>query len=357
MYNLQDKTYRGQPPRMSDEVTKALGAAMRRHSEEHDLEGVHVILHGGEPLLIGKDALVSWVHQIRRAFDSSPTRVLFSIQSNGTLVDEEWVSLLDSLDVRIGLSVDGPRKHHDRFRVTHAGKGSFDDTLSAIRMMRSSEAGRRVFSTVMAVVNPEISPQELFDFWQDIDVPGFDLCMPHANRVHPPDFPISDYGDWLIEFFDLWFRQNRPDRHIRYFDNMIRMLFEYPISTDNIGGRPVGVIVVETNGELELTDAFKCCAEGMTKSGLNVTKNEFSELHSIPMVRDLQVGAQSLCEQCQNCSAFRVCGGGYMPHRYGPDGTFRYPSIYCEALYRLAHHMRERVHSSMPTELREELTK
>jgi uncharacterized protein len=163
----------------------------------------------------------------------------------------------------------------------------------------------------------------------------------------------TSYGNWMKEFFDLWFDQNRPDRHVRYFENIIRMLFGYPLSTDNIGGRPVGVVVIETDGGIEPTDAFKCCEDGITKLGASVFTHEFDDLVEVPMIKTLQHGAIMLCDTCQKCDLRDVCGGGYMPHRFGRSRGFDNPSVYCDDLSTLILHVRDRVLSSLPTELKD----
>lgn len=354
MYNLEDGTWRNQPGVMSEDVTRALALRVGEHAVRHGVPSVHLILHGGEPLLMGKGRLARWVNLIRETLPDSVTPY-FSVQSNGVLVDDQWVDVLAASEVRIGISVDGPRPYHDRFRLDHEGRGSFDRVLHGIRTLQNHARGREIFSTVMAVVDTGIPPLELFDFWQELNVIGFDLSLPHANWEHRPPLGAMSYGDWMIEFFDLWLDQNRPDRRIRYFDNMLRMLFQYPISTDNIGGRPVGVVVVETDGSIEPTDAFKCCEEGITKIGLNVTRSGFDDLYGLPMIDTLQGGAPMLCATCQACDVRDVCGGGYMPHRYkrGPD--FDNPSVYCEDLEKLIRHIRLRVVDSLPADVRERL--
>ena len=300
-----------------------------------------------------KTLLAVWREEVSGVAETS-----FSVQSNGTLLDDEWVETLFEESVRIGISIDGPREFHDRFRVDHKGRGSFDAVVAAIQKLRSHPHGSDVFSNVMAVVNPEVPPGELMDFWRSLDVEGFDLSLPHANYAHPPPRAIAakSYGNWMIEFFDLWFDWNRQDRHVRFFENIIRMLFGYPMSTDNIGGKPVGVIVVETDGGIEPTDAFKSCDNGITKLGLNVRTHSFDDLYSIDMVSVLQSGSIALCASCQGCDARNVCGGGYMPHRFSLQNGFDNPSIYCNDLYELVHHISRRVQESMPPELLHLLT-
>jgi len=350
MYNLQDRTYRGQPAVMTDETTLALGRRIAEHSRRHGLGDVHVILHGGEPMLMGVERFRSWMSVLRRGVDSG-VRAWFSMQSNGILVDAEWIEALAAEEVRIGISVDGPKAWHDRFRVDHAGRGSFDETIRGIRRLQRHVLGTQVFSSVMAVVNTDIPPEDLYEFWNFLDVNGFDLSLPHANHAHPPPRGAIPYGEWMVRFFDLWFDDNKPYRSVRYFENMLRMIFEYPMSTDNIGGKPVGVVVVETDGSIEPTDAFKCCEEGITKLGVNVLRDQFDSLYSYGMVSVLQHGVERLCSTCQECLVRDVCGGGYMPHRYREENGFDNPSVYCEDLFELICHIRRRVLRQLPEEV------
>lgn len=355
MYNLQDDTYRNQPAVMMDDVTRKCSARILEHAEANALSSVHFIMHGGEPLLAGKKRLRRIVEIVRSKFRGSGVEPRFSIQSNGTLVDEEWIELFLELGIRIGISVDGPRHVHDGHRRDHHGNGSFDRVLDSIYQLQRHPRGHEVFSNVLAVVDTEISPDAMHEFWDEIDVVGFDLSLPHANHVHRPPKPIAEYRDWLIGFFDGWFDRNRPNRHVRYFDNMIRMMFGYPVSTDNIGGKPVDVLVIETDGSLEPTDAFKCCFDGVTKLGANLVDTRLDQLASNPMIAAFQEGATGLCATCQQCPARDICGGGYMPHRYGADGSFMHPSVYCEALLPLIEHIHDRVNESLPDKIREKV--
>jgi uncharacterized protein len=356
MYNLEDKTWRNQPAVMPDEVTAALGKRIAQYSQRHRLSSVHIILHGGEPLLVGRRRLASWVGNIRGLLDGY-VRPAFSIQSNGVLIDEDWIEVLAELRVKIGISLDGPAEFHDLHRRDHFGNGSFNDVVKAIRLLRSHQKGPSIFSTVMAVVDTNIPPQRVFDLWQELDVPGFDLSLPHANHAHLPNKGVLSYGDWLIQFFDLWFTQNRPDRKIRYFENMIRCLFGYPYSTDNIGGKPVGVVVIETDGSIEPTDAFKCCENGITKIGYNILEDDLELAQNLPMVKVLQGGAKSLCSTCKACPLIDICGGGYMPHRYSAENGFDNPSVYCRDLERLIRHIRYRVLEALPDSIHEQLAR
>ncbi|AUX40458.1 radical SAM protein [Sorangium cellulosum] len=351
MYNLADRTYMSQPAVMREDVTAALSKRVVAHAARHDIPSVHVILHGGEPLLLGKRRFRAWVEQVRGALEEGGVPSHFSVQSNGVLIDDGWIDLLADLSVNVGLSIDGPKRFHDRHRVDHQGGGSFDDVVAAIRRLQAHPRGPRIFANVLAVINTDIPPREMFALWQFLDVPGMDLLLPHATHENRPPTGAMSYGDWMVELFDLWFEQNRPDRRVRFFENILRLLFGHPMSTDNIGGRPSGAVVVETDGGIESIDAFKCCEHGLTKLGLNVLRNELDDARRSPIIRAMQDGVTALCATCQACDLRDVCGGGYMPHRFSRERRFDNPSVYCEDLQKLIRHIRQRVIESLPREL------
>jgi uncharacterized protein len=351
MYNLADRTYLFQPAVMSAEVTAAMSRRIVAHAVRHGVPGVHVIMHGGEPLLLGKRRFRAWVEQVRSTIAGGGVSSRFSVQSNGVLIDDEWIDLFAELSVNVGLSIDGPKRFHDRHRVDHHARGSFDDVVAAIRRLQAHPQGPRVFANVLAVVDTEIPPREMFELWQMLDVSGLEINLPHANHEHPPAAGAISYGDWMIAFFDLWFDQNRPDRHVRFFENILRLLFGHPISTENIGGRPAGVVVIETDGGIEPTDALKCCEHGITKLGLNVRSDAIDDAHRFSIVQVAQGGVAALCETCRACDLRDVCGGGYMPHRFSRERRFDNPSVYCPDLQRLIRHVRRRVIESLPPEL------
>jgi uncharacterized protein len=351
MYNLADQTYVSQPAVMREDVTAAMSRRIVAHAVRRGLPGVHVILHGGEPLLLGKRRFREWVTQVRSTIEEGGVSSRFSLQSNGVLIDDEWIDLFAELSVNVGLSIDGPKRFHDRHRVDHQGRGSFDDVVAAIRRLSAHPKGPRIFANVLAVINTDIPPREMFDLWQFLDIPGLEINLPHANYDHPPATGSLSYGAWMIEFFDLWFEQNRPDRHVRYFENILRLLFGHSMSTDNIGGKPVGAIIIETDGGIEPTDALKCCEHGITKLGINVLRNEIDDAHRFSIVQALQGGVSALCETCHDCDLLHVCGGGYMPHRFSRERRFDNPSVYCTDLQKLIRHIRRRVIESLPPEL------
>lgn len=93
---------------------------------------LNVLFHGGEPMM-ARDLIFALVPEIHERAQAAGKEVLFSIQTNGTLLDEEWCSLFRQYDFSVGVSLDGPAELNDRFRTNHAGRGTYDRIVDLLR--------------------------------------------------------------------------------------------------------------------------------------------------------------------------------------------------------------------------------
>ena len=110
VYEGADQTWRDKPVRMSPGLVSVVASRVAEHAHAHRLASVRVIFHGGEPLLAGTDAVVDAFRKIRSAVDAG-VRVDGWIQTNGTLLTEVSLDALEALNIRVGVSMDGRRRH------------------------------------------------------------------------------------------------------------------------------------------------------------------------------------------------------------------------------------------------------
>jgi uncharacterized protein len=347
MYNLADSSYLSKPARMSEHTRDAFFVRLREHAQGHNINPVTIVLHGGEPLLVGKDYLDRWITSLRQALGD--TQALVRLQTNGILLDDEWVELLHRHDVRVGISLDGPRDQNDQFRVDLRGRGSYDRVLGGLRCLVNHPLGHQVFGAVLSVANPQIPAAQMWDFWRGLGVTRYDFNLPHCTHDQPPWFAADDLTQWMIELFDLWWVQDDPRYEIRFFKNIVDLVLGAPFSTDYIGGKPGGIAVVETDGAIQGADALRACEDGMIELGLSVEYHAFDDALKDPLVRLANHSSAQLCDTCQACRVREVCGGGYLPHRYSQARQFDNPSVYCDSLYTLISHIRERIVESLGT--------
>jgi uncharacterized protein len=326
-------------------VAAQIAERISEHAKRHDLEEVHLVLHGGEPLLAGAERIDRLVVLLRERISA---RISFGLQTNGTLISPEILDVFAKHKIPIGMSLDGDRLMNNRHRLTHSGASSFDDVSKAIALIRSRDEWSGLLGGFLAVIDPKNDPVEVFSFFKSINARSIDLLLPDFNHDRPPPRSFDGYesetayGEWLARFFDAWFDEG-SSMEIKYFEEIITLMLGGPSGTEAIGLTPVDLIVIETNGDIEPVDTLKTASRSATALGMNVSTHSFDDASQHPAVWSRMLGARSLCETCRDCTDLANCGGGYIPHRFKESNGFLNTSIYCADLKHLFSRIRSKL--------------
>jgi uncharacterized protein len=338
VYEMADQSWRDRPALMPGPVVRATAGRIAEHVRAHDLPEVRLILHGGEPLLAGPDRLRSMITTLRSALP--PTcRPTISLQTNGTLLDERMLETLRHLDVKIGVSLDGPAAANDRRRLSANGRGTFAAVDRALHRLAAPDH-RVAYAGLLCTVDPATDPIECFETLLSYDPPAIDFLLPHANWDHPPPAPLAE---WLIAVFDRWFDTDRQKTRVRLFESIIDLLLGGTSTSEQVGLSPVAVAVIESDGAIEQEDALKSAYPGACATGLNVRTDPFDAALAHPGIAARQIGLAALADECLACPLRQICGGGHYVHRYRGGEGFRNPSVYCADLRLLITHVHGRV--------------
>ncbi|HEX4222597.1 MAG TPA: FxsB family cyclophane-forming radical SAM/SPASM peptide maturase [Pseudonocardiaceae bacterium] len=344
VYELADQSWRRQPPVMSTETLTRTASRIAEHALAHDLAEVHVVLHGGEPLLAGHGYFRALTDTFRVVAGSS-VRLRFTMQSNGTLLDTAFLDELLAAEVRVGISMDGEANEHDRHRAHRDGRGSSSAVDQALARL-NQPAYRSLFAGLLCVIDPRTDPLRTYTRLLEFDPPEVDFLLPHGNwTTEPPHLgrPETPYADWLIALFDRWYDASRQETEIRLFTEIIRLLLGGASTIESIGLSPVALLVIETNGELEQSDALKSTVDGAARTGLNVFEHELDAALTHHGIQARHIGIDALGPTCRSCRQVQVCGGGLYAHRYRAGAGFANPSVYCADLLRLIDHIQARI--------------
>lgn len=353
MYNLGDQTYLKQPKFMSLATVAALSERLKSYCKNAGIDYVQIVFHGGEPLLLSKEYFKLCINLFK---DTSPEIEFgFTIQTNGVTMDKEWYDLFKAHDVKIGISIDGPKKYHDAFRVFHNGKGSYNQVAEAVKLGRGNG-----LSGILMVMNTNIPIQEFYKELKELKVGNLNLLFPDGHYDKLPEgfdavrFGEDDYtpyADWLIGLFILWKGdKNRPV--IRFFETLIEMIAgEENVGNQAFGKKKNGVVVIETDGGIEVVDSLRACYEGITRNNLNIHENEISDLFEDDIFEVYYNAHDMVCEQCLNCPVYDFCGGGFLGSRYANDNGFDNPTIYCKDIIRILSFIQNDILDSLPVEV------
>ncbi len=355
MYNKGDNTFENQPKFMSRAIMTELFHKVKRHCLQHDMDTFSFIFHGGEPLLTDKELIRFFIAECKSLLKGAVIP-RFVIQTNATLLDEEWSRFLSENKVQLGISIDGTKTAHNRHRVYHSGKGSHQDVVNGILQGKKyNKIG------ILSVINIEESPLVFYEFIKGLEANVLNTLIPDATHDHPP-FNLKDYyyqestpiADWLIGLYEVWKKDKSPRPDITYFSGIVGLLLGKKIGNELIGKRENEVLVIETNGDIEASDPIKICGDAFTKEGMNIMYNELDEALASELANLYHNSHSSLCRQCEECPINDVCGGGYLPHRYSSTNGFNNPSVYCKDLLKLITHIQNDLFGLFTEELLEE---
>jgi uncharacterized protein len=215
--------------------------------------------HGGEPLLAGID-FYRKVMKLQSVHIPSGKTILNGIQTNGTLIDEEWCRFIAGNGFLVGLSIDGPSDFQDLFRRTRDNKGTFEKVKRGYQFLKRFG----VIPEILCVVNAENvkHPLVIYDFFKKMGA-KFITFLPlvifdsnSATGVSCESVPPEEFGHFLSEVFDAWVENDIGEIKIQIFEEAARTAFNQDhtlcIFKVNCGGVPV----IEHNGDFYSCDHY-----------------------------------------------------------------------------------------------------
>ena len=291
--------------RMADDL-------LERYIVEHigasPMESVLFSWHGGEPTLLGLDYFRRIV-ELQRKHCPPGREILNGIQTNGTLLDEEWCDFLEAEGFFVGLSLDGPKELHDRYRTDRQQRATHKSVLQALRLLQR----RRIHCDVLCVVHSRNvrQPAAVYRFFKDAGV-RFLQFLPLVARgedrqLSAESVPAEAYGDFLCAVFDDWVRQDVGRVHIQNFDEATRpflgMEHAQCVSKQVCGN----IVVLEHNGDVYSCDHF---VDPEHRLG-NIRETPLAELLESPALRAFgRDKRERLPRYCRQCDVLALCNGG-----------------------------------------------
>jgi len=290
---------------------------------------VTVVWHAGEPMVmpIGfyRDAF-ELVEQLRPA----DLKVIHAFQTNGTLIDDDWCEFLRAARVNLGVSIDGPKRFHDRNRVTRAGRGTFDKTIRGIRLLREHDVP---FHTISVLSTESMAaPRDMFDFYVAEGIQHVCFNVEESEGDHVSEslgqrHAETAYSNFLGEFWRLSAAHPGKITFIREIDAALRQVLRPKESLYfNELVEPFAVTSMDHAGNLSTFSpellGLKNAAYGDFLIG-NVNRDALVDLEKSPnflrMRADIEAGV-AMCRE--SCEYFSVCGGGEPVNKLAENGTF-----------------------------------
>jgi uncharacterized protein len=339
VYEHADQSWRMRPKVIAPEVVERAGARIAEHARQHHLPEVHVVLHGGEPLLAGAQRLYAIARALRAAIE--PTCSLdLRIHTNGVRLNEEFCEVFLAERIKVGVSLDGDQTANDLHRTFADGRSSHALAVRGIELLRQDRY-RECYAGLLCTIDVRSDPVAVYRTLVDLDPPAVDFLLPHGTHDAPPPGigQGTPYADWLAAVHDAWAADGRRVR-VRTFDSIIATTRGGASQTESLGLEASDLLVIETDGTLEQADSIKVAFDGAPATGLDLFAHPLNEAAAHPAIQARQRGLDGLSQVCRQCPVATSCGGGLFAHRFRSGTGFDNPSVYCADLEKIITHIR-----------------
>jgi uncharacterized protein len=343
---MGDSGWMEMPNHISPETTQAVAKALHELTRIQD-RPFAVVLHGGEPLLLGPKKLDRVLSELR---SSVPSECSFGLQTNGILINYEALNICFKNKTTVSVSIDGPKYVHDRGRVGHDALGTYDKVLEGINLLRKHPNATFLFSGLLAVIDPNSDPVEVYEFFKTLDPPGVDFLYRDGNHSRLPEGKESlrstEYGQWLARLLEIYLLDQNP-LPIRFIDDLIKLILGGKGTKDGAGLTDFGILVIDTDGSITKNDTLKSSFNGADRfaQGWSVHRDSLKEILSSHEFAQSHALQRPTSNVCLSCPELRVCGGGMTLHRWRDTNGYDNTSVYCADQLLLIGRIRNRVAS------------
>jgi uncharacterized protein len=356
-YTEKESLYGGPAPfRMPPGVLESF---IRQYIECQDTPEVQFAWQGGEPVLLGIDYFRSVV-SLQEKY-AGGKKVTNSIQTNGTLLTDDWCRFFKRHGFLVGLSIDGPRKLHDRYRIRGNGRPTFDRAMSGLALLSKHGVS---FNTLTVVNNyNSLRPLEVYRFLKRIGdghmqfIPaverlpddaagnlGLNLAIPPFNdetaansRLTPWSVSPEQLSGFYISIFDEWVRRDVGRVFVQFFDVALGNWLGAGSGLCQFSPKCGMAGALEHNGDLYSCDHYVYPAHRLG----NIMETPLPELMaSAAQQRFGRAKLDSLPLCCKECEVRPACHGDCLKHRFieTPDGGPGLSNL-CKAYKEIFRHM------------------
>ena len=303
-------------PRMTDQL---LEHYIVQHIQACPTPTILFAWHGGEPTILGVDYFRR-ITALQQKHRPDGRRIMNGIQTNGTLLDEEWCRFLKQQGFFVGLSLDGPKEFHDCYRLTKGHEPTHDRVMQSWRLLRR----HRIPCDTLCVVHDQnvCRPLDVYRFFREIGADYLQF-LPLVERadggVSPESVPAEAYGDFLSTIFREWLTRDIRHIGIQIFEEAAKPILRMDHALCHFRETCGDVAVVERNGD------FYSCDHYVDRGHYVGNLNERALIDMLESPAQREFGRQkrdTLPRRCRECAVLSMCNGGCPKDRFlrTPEG-------------------------------------
>lgn len=302
-------------------MSQGLLEDMIRHTVEAS-EGpvVSFVWHGGEPTLAGIEFYEKAI-KLQKKYLPETWQAWNNLQTNGLLINKKWCSFLRENRFDVGLSIDGSEVVHDANRKDLGGNTTYAKVRASLELLKSAGIQPDILCTVnKATVRNAAS---VYEALEEMNCPWVQFIpivvrLPDGSFA-PESVTTEEYGDFLLEIFDLWIHRGLGRFDVQLFAEMARIMAGGQASVCWMAPECGRAPIIEEDGSVYSCDHF---VDPEHRLG-NLSENTLQELMDSPTQESFgKSKRESLTSHCRKCPWYKFCGGGCPKDRFAlsPEG-------------------------------------
>lgn len=336
-FNMGEESYKRHPIYIPWQNIKAIVQFLKEGVTALNIDTLAVEFHGGEPLMQKREQFDKMCELI--TCELSPlVKLELGLQTNGMLINNEWIELFIKYKVGVGISLDGPKKYHDRYRLDHRGQGTYERVAEKIAFIQNHPKAHQFEGIgILSVINPAFNAREIYHhFVHNLNLDAIDFLLPDFSHGDKLPAAPEQYGEFLISLFDAWTLDDNPRIDIRFLNSTLGAFYGKTSRIYGVGPMmpdELPLITISSAGDLSPTDELRTSCPEVMYNGSTVHNKRLADFLADEPFEKLRYAQNTLSAECLNCPWLNVCGGGGLIHRYDRKSkTFSNPSIYCSGL-------------------------
>ncbi|MFX1508012.1 MAG: anaerobic sulfatase maturase [Promethearchaeota archaeon] len=287
----------------------------QQYIEAQEVPEITFSWQGGEPTLMGIEFYERAI-QYQKKYNRKGIRIQNNLQTNGTLLTEDWARFFKKHNFLIGISIDGPSDLNDEYRVDNKGNPTSDQVLSGLANLKKHEVEFNILACVHAA--NEKYPLEVYKYLKNDLEATFVQFIPVVelnNDTKVADFSVSGrhYGSFLQEIFEEWVKHDVGRIFIQIFEVALAAWLNLPLNLCILAPTCGNALALEHNGDIYACDHF---VKPQHFRG-NLLQDHLREIVNSPVQKEFGINKSLLLHpKCQQCEVRFVCNGGCPRNRF-----------------------------------------
>lgn len=285
---------------------------------------------GGEPLLVGLQYFKNIIEIQKKVFHENNI-IKNVIQTNGSLITQEWAEFFKENNISVSVSLDGPEYIQNLQRPLSTGMPSLDKVVNGITILKENNIS---FGTLTVITKNSLPyAKEILHFISSLG-PNMMGYLPCVDRG--PKIDAHDYGKFMIDLYDAWMEMNDSTIRIRELTHVVQSLANVPHCVGcQFGGECPHHINIAPDGKVSVCDQYINKEEGYLG---DITIQSIYEIVNGELYKNFFNKTKTLSDKCKNCQYVKVCNGGCAYRR-----TLEGRDYLCSGRYALISHVENKL--------------